>query len=129
MKDDLRKTAKYVISIFFILCIIGLISADYGNESEIVDEPKPIAVTPKPSADPHPECNQNSGIIGSVSEVLCRTVEKLQAKKRADPNNQYKSLEECLNDKREDSTLGKTREEWCDSNYVLISPLDAEENQ
>ena len=60
--------------------------------------------------------------VKGANNFLDRVNEKLEIAEasRANPDNQYDSLEECLID---DSVMIKytTREEWCDSFYVSIA--------
>ena len=60
--------------------------------------------------------------VGGINKFLNRVKEKTEeskAERRADPNNQFESLEECLaSDKEYDLNMG--RAEYCESDYVLL---------
>lgn len=60
--------------------------------------------------------------VGGINKFLNQVkenIEEAKAERRADPNNQFESLEECLaSDKEYD--LNMSRAEYCESDYVLL---------
>jgi len=60
--------------------------------------------------------------VKGANNFLDRVKEKIEeskAERRADPNNQFENLEECLaSDKEYD--LNMSRAEYCESDYVLL---------
>ena len=73
------------------------------------------------------------GSGGNLSDLACKGVkgannfldrvkeriEEEKAESRADPNNQFESLEECLASDNE-YDLNMSRAEYCESDYVLL---------
>ena len=110
---------------FFV--IVGIVSiyntVTYSEADRNRDyENNPIVSNPDNS-----DC-RSDGIIGALcnateglSNLADRVNEKMEIAKesRANPDNQYDTLEECLKD---DSLMVEytTREDWCESFYVLI---------
>ena len=120
-------------SLLKILLVIGGIVAIYntgyyaGIESERDYEAHPIVSNPSTS-----DC-RGSGI----TRALCKSgefVEEIwdEAKKkkeildesRANPDNHYNTIAECLSDNTEMIEY-TSRDEWCDSEYVRIIDFDS----
>lgn len=114
-----------------LLVIIGIdliYNAGYysGVESERDYEANPIVLNPSRS-----DCSSTG-----ITQALCKSGEYFEkildeAKKkkeildesRANPNNQYSTIEECLSDNTEMIEY-TSRDEWCDSRYVQIINFD-----
>jgi hypothetical protein len=58
--------------------------------------------------------------IGELAEEV-REKKEIMVESRTNPDNQYNTIEECLNDDIEIGETSKTRDEWCDSPYVSIA--------
>ena len=60
--------------------------------------------------------------VGGINKFLNQVkenIEEAKAERRADPNNQFESLEECLASDNE-YDLNMSRADYCESDYVLI---------
>ena len=57
--------------------------------------------------------------LNNLADRVRENIDEAMAESRADPNNQFESLEECLaSDKEYD--LNMSRAEYCESDYVLL---------
>ena len=70
-------------------------------------------------------CSEVSNFKDEVIELWedAKKRKKIMDESRANPDNQYKTIEECLSDNTEMIEY-TSRDEWCDSEYVSIFNID-----
>ena len=57
--------------------------------------------------------------LNNLADRVRENIDEAMAESRADPNNQFESLEECLASDN-DYDLNISRAEYCESDYVLL---------
>ena len=124
-KTGLRNTLKltFAVAIVYMFVVDPIV-----NDWEDTGIYKTFVYRPDKSNTDELSCSGNNlsdlackGVKGlnNLADRVRENIDEAMAESRADPNNQFESLEECLASDNE-YDLNISRAEYCESDYVLL---------